>query len=183
MHYRWQSSTLSRSLNALDVRDKRKITFIMILQSSLGLLDLAGVAAVGLVGALAVTGVQSTTPGNRVGAALELLKIEDFTIQKQVAILGLIAAALFIIRTVISVIVSKRALYFLSRRGAKITGILASKLLAQPLLKVQEKSSQEILYSLTYGVTTITLGVIGAAITIISDITLLIIIVGHLLGI
>ena len=81
MHYRWQSSTLSRSLNALDVRDKRKITFIMILQSSLGLLDLAGVAAVGLVGALAVTGVQSTTPGNRVGAALELLKIEDFTIE------------------------------------------------------------------------------------------------------
>lgn len=176
IHYRWQLSTLSRSLNALDVRDKRKITFIMILQSSLGLLDLAGVAAVGLVGALAVTGVQSTTPGNRVGAALELLKIEDFTIQKQVAILGLIAAALFIIRTIISVIVSKRALYFLSRRGAKITGILASKLLAQPLLKVQEKSSQEILYSLTYGVTTITLGVIGAAITIISDITLLIII-------
>lgn len=174
--FNWKSSTLNRSLNALEAKDKRKILVVVVLQSSLGLLDLAGVAAVGLLGALAVTGVQSTKPGNRVGAALELLKIENFTIQKQVAILGLLAAALFIIRTIISIIVSKRALFFLSRRSAKITGTLTSKLLAQPLLKVQEKSNQEILYSLTYGVTTITLGVIGAAITIISDFSLLIII-------
>jgi ABC-type multidrug transport system fused ATPase/permease subunit len=174
--FNWKSSTLNRSLNALEAKDKRKILVVVVLQSSLGLLDLAGVAAVGLLGALAVTGVQSTKPGNRVGKALELLKIENFTIQKQVAILGLLAAALFIIRTVISIIVSKRALFFLSRRSAKITGTLTSKLLAQPLLKVQEKSNQEILYSLTYGVTTITLGVIGAAITIISDFSLLIII-------
>ena len=172
----WKSSTLYRSLNTLDVKDKRKLIIVAILQSSLGFLDLAGVAAVGLVGALAVTGVQSTIPGNRVSAALELLKIENFTIQKQVAVLGLIAAGLFIFRTIISVIVNKRILYFLSRRSAKITGTLTSKLLEQPLLKVQEKSNQEILYALTFGVTTLVLGVIGAAITIISDLSLLIII-------
>ena len=177
---RLKSTTLYNSLQILDSADRKKLFIVTIFQSALAFLDLAGVALVGLVGALAVTGVQSMNPGNRVSTALDFLGIQSFTIQKQVAILGLLAAGLFIVRTVLSVIVSRRTLFFLSRRAAKITGNLTAKLLSQPLLKLQEIPNQETLYALTVGVSTITLNIIGAAIGIVADISLLIVIISGL---
>ena len=58
-----------------------RILAVAVIQISVGLLDLAGVAAMGLLGALAVTGVQSRGPGNRVENALELLHLTDFSFQ------------------------------------------------------------------------------------------------------
>ena len=175
-----KSTTLYNALKILDSADRKKLFIVTIFQSALAFLDLAGVALVGLVGALAVTGVQSMNPGNRVSSVLDFLEIQNFTIQKQVAILGLLAASLFIVRTVLSVIVSRRTLFFLSRRAAKITGNLTAKLLSQPLLKLQEIPNQETLYALTVGVSTITLSIIGAAIGIVADISLLIVIISGL---
>ena len=180
---KWRCTVLYKSLQILDAADRKKLLLITVLQSGLAFLDLAGVAAIGLVGALAVTGVQSAAPGNRVSAALELLNLQNFSIQMQVTIIGLLAATLFLTRTVLSIIISRRVLYFLSRRAAKITGNLTSKLLSLPLLKLQERSNQETLYTLTTGVNYIMLGVIGSAIAVIVDMALLILIVSGLFAI
>ena len=180
---KWRCTVLYKSLQILDAADRKKLLLITVLQSGLAFLDLAGVAAIGLVGALAVTGVQSAAPGNRVSAALELLNLQNFSIQMQVTIIGLLAATLFLTRTVLSIIISRRVLYFLSRRAAKITGNLTSKLLSLPLLKLQERSNQETLYTLTTGVNYIMLGVIGSAIAVIVDLALLILIVSGLFAI
>jgi ABC-type multidrug transport system fused ATPase/permease subunit len=167
---------LTRSLQVLTKDQKRKVFIVALIQSSLSILDLAGVAAIGLVGALAVTGVQSKTPGNRVGQALESLHLENFSLQKQVAILGLIAAFLFIFRTVLSVILSRKILFFLSRCGSTISGDLVEKLISQPLSVIQNKSNQERLYSLTLGVNAMTVELIGSSTIIFSDTILLIVI-------
>jgi ABC-type multidrug transport system fused ATPase/permease subunit len=177
---KWESTTLFNALHILDSYDRKKLFLVTVLQSTLAFLDLAGVAAVGLVGALAVKGVQSATPGTRVNSVLEFLGIQNFTIQRQVAILGLFAACLFIFRTVLSVIISRRVLFFLSRRAAKIAGNLTAKLLSQPLLKLQETSNQETLYALTVGVSKITLDIIGSTVVIVADISLIIIIISGL---
>lgn len=168
--------TLPRALRVLSKGQRSRITAVVAIQSSLSILDLAGVAAVGLVGALAVTGVQSKTPGNRVGQVLEVLNLQNTSLQKQVAILGLLAATLFILRTILSVFLSRKILFFLSRCGATISGDLTEKLLSQPLSKIQNKSSQESLYSLTTGVNAITVGLIGNATNIFSDLILLVVI-------
>jgi ABC-type multidrug transport system fused ATPase/permease subunit len=168
--------TLPRAIRVLSKGQRKRISAVVLIQSSLSILDLAGVAAVGLVGALAVTGVQSKTPGNRVGQVLEVLNLQNTTLQKQVAILGLLAAVLFILRTVLSVILSRKILFFLSRCGATISGDLVEKLLSQPLSKIQNKSSQETLYSLTTGVNAITVGLIGSVTNIFADSILLIVI-------
>ena len=169
-------TSVLRSIKILRKNQRKKVLLIVLIQSSLGLLDLAGVGAVGLVGALAVTGVQSKAPGNRVGQVLNLLHLENLTIQKQVALLGILAAILFVVRTVLSIIFSRKILYFLARCGAEISGNLIEKMLAQPLTKIQLKSSQENLYALTNGVSAITLGLIGSYTNILTDSTLLLII-------
>jgi ABC-type multidrug transport system fused ATPase/permease subunit len=171
----FNSSALMRSARVLPKVDRPKIILVIILQIGLGFLDLLGVAAFGVLGALSVTGVQSLQPGNRVGAVLEFLNLENFSFQTQVAILAISAAAILVLRTVLSIVFTKRILFFLSRRGATISALLVSKVLSQSLTEVQSKSTQDTLYSVTGGVSAITLGVLGTATTIVSDASLLII--------
>ena len=145
------------------------------MQISFGLLDLAGVAIVGVLGALAVTGVQGQLPGNRVSMLLEFLNLEDLSLQSQVAILGATAATLLISKTIFSVIFTRKIMFFLSRRAAVISGSLISKILNQNLLQVQKRSNQETLYFVTVGVGTITLGIVGTTVSLISDVSLLLV--------
>ena len=171
----WRSTIVGRSLKVLTRQDQRKIFTVVIIQVFMGLLDLAGIAAIGVLGALAVAGVSSRQPGNRVSEALNFLQISDYEFQTQAAILGLLAAGLLISRTVISIIFTRRVLYFLGRRSARISSSLISKLLNQSILQIQQRSTQETLYAVTRGVDSITLGVIGITVTLISDLSLLII--------
>jgi len=169
------STVLGRSISVLNRKDRRKILAVVALQISMAFLDLVGVAVIGILGALAVNGVQSKQPGNRVSAALELLGLESFSFQQQAAILGLAAAAILIGRTVFSIFFTKRTLLFLSRRGAVISSTLISRLLSQSLLAVQERTTQQTLYSVTQGVRVITLGVLAAAVSLIADASILLV--------
>ena len=172
---KWRRTIMGRSMKVLSRQDQRKILLVVTIQIFMGLLDLAGVALVGVLGALAVSGVAAKETGNRVNQALEFLNLADQSFQTQAAIIGLLAAGLLISRTIFSIIFTRRVLYFLSRRSSRISSSLISKLLNQSLLEVQQRTTQETLYAVTRGVDSITLGVIGISITLISDFSLLLI--------
>jgi ABC-type multidrug transport system fused ATPase/permease subunit len=175
------TSTVRRAIKVIPRRDKKKVIAVVCLQFFLGLLDLVGVAAIGVLGALAVTGVQSEKPGDRVSWVLQLLQLDSFSFQSQAAILGLLATVILVSRTIFSILVTRRIFYFLSRRGAVVTSELMSKLLSQSLLTVQGRSTQDTLYSTTTGVSAITLGVLGTAISIFADASLLLILFAGLI--
>lgn len=168
-------SILGRSISVLSQKDRRKIIAVVFLQVSMAFLDLIGVAVIGVLGALAVNGVQSRQPGNRVSSALNFLGLENFTFQQQAAILGLFATTILISRTIFSIIFTKRTLLFLSRRGALISSTLISRLLSQTLLAIQARTTQQTLYSVTQGVRVITLGVLAAAVSLIADASILVV--------
>ena len=109
---RLRNSLLSRAIRVLTRADRRKIIAITILQILMGGLDLLGVIAIGLLGALSVTGLQSSNPGNRVSAALKILHIEGATFQEQAFILGISALVLLVGRTVLSIFFTRRTLFF-----------------------------------------------------------------------
>ena len=170
---RWRKTTIGRSARILSRNDQRKIILVTLLQMVMSLLDLAGVAFIGILGALAVNGIESKKQGTTVSSVLRLFHIDGRPLQTQAFVLGSIAAGVLISRTIISIVFTRKTLYFLSRKGAAISADLISKLLSQPLLKIQEKTSQETLYAVTFGVTTITLGVIGVLVALVADATLL----------
>jgi len=172
---RWRNTTLGRSARVLSRKDQKKVVGVIVLQVFMGLLDLAGVAIIGVLGALAVNGVQSKVPGDRVNSVLSALQLGGYEFQIQAAILGAIAALLLVGRTILSIIFIRRILYFLSRRGAFISASLISKLLSRSLLEVQSRTTQQTLYALTSGVNTITMGVLGTTVTLASDTSLLLI--------
>ena len=171
----WNSSTIGRSSKVLSQADRLKILAVIALQIIFGLFDLLGVAIIGMIGALAITGVQSKQPGNRVSEVVNFLNLENFTLQNQVAFLGVAATVLLIGKTIFSIYFTRKTLFFLSRRGAAISGVLVSRLFSRSLLTVQTKSMNEMMYAVTSGVNVITVGVLGTTVTLVSDISLLLV--------
>lgn len=171
---RFWESPLGRSINILSRTDRIKLSVATALQIFMNLLDLLGIIAIGLLGALSVTGLQSTNPGDGVSAALKILHIQNQTFQNQAVILGICAVLLLISRTVLSIVFTRRVLFFLSRRGAKISTEMIARLLAQPLSIIQMRTTQETLYAVTNGVERITIQVLATSVVIVADMALLI---------
>ena len=178
---KWSNHPIYRAIKVLPQNDRRKIALATVLQIIMGGLDLLGVIAVGLLGALSVSGLQSQKPGNRVESALEVLHIQNLPFESQAIILVIISVALLIGRTILSIIFTRRIIFFLSRRGAKISADLVSRLLSQPLLVVQARSTQETVYAVTSGVERIVLQVLATTVVWIADLALLFIMIIGLL--
>lgn len=170
-----ESSVIYRASRVIPARSRKKLYLVIFIQVSLGILDLIGVAAIGMLGALAISGVESKQPGNRVLSALTFLQIENSSLQFQAAVLGILAAILLLTRTLLSVLITKRIMHFLSRRGAELSSILISDLLSKSILEINSRTVQQTIYLVTTGVNTMMLGVIGATIALVSDLTLLIV--------
>jgi ATP-binding cassette, subfamily B, bacterial PglK len=172
---RFTKTTFYASTKVLSPKDRKKIYLVALVQIAMGFVDLAGVAVIGILGALAVNGIQSKGPGERVASVLDLLGLGDQTFQTQAAVLGIIATILLLGRTIFSVFFTRKTLFFLSHKGAKASSELISKLLSQSLLDIQSRTTQQTLFAVTNGVSVIMLGVVGTAVTIIADGSLLMI--------
>ena len=123
----------------IDKSDKIKLGIVSILQFSLAILDLIGVALIGVIGALSVYGIQSKSPGTRISKLLESTGLNNLTFQSQVMILGVIASLFLIIKTLLSGYLLRRTLLYTSRRGAELSKILFSKII---LSKLDRKSTR-----------------------------------------
>lgn len=166
---------MGKSLSILTKSDRKKILAVVVLQVFLSALDLLGVLAIGLLGALSVSGLQSREPGVQLDSTLRFLTISESSFQTQVAILAVGALLLLVGRTILSIIFTRRILFFFSRRGAKISASLISRLLSQPLLTVQARTTQETLYAVTNGVSLITLQILATGIVMVADLSLLLV--------
>ena len=173
---RLRKSGIGRAIKVLSRADQGKLIGTLILQILMAGLDLLGVLAIGLLGALSVNGMNSGSIGNRVSTALKILQIQSLTFQQQVTILGLSAVIFLVGRTLLSIFFTRKILFFLSRRGAKISAELISKLLSQSLLIVQSRTTQETVYAVTTGVDRLVLQVLANIIVWVADLALLVVI-------
>ncbi len=164
-----------RSLNVLEKKDKKKLLLATLLQSCLSILDLLGVALIGLLGLLSVTGLQGQTPAPRLTSTLDILRISTQSFQMQAIVIATVASSLLVGRTILSILITRKVLFFLTNRGAQISSMLVQRLLAQPLLFVLEKTTQQLLFSVTRGVEIIVLQVLASTSLLVSDVALLLV--------
>lgn len=169
------SSTILKCAKVLSKRDQRKIVLVIFAQLFLSVLDLVGVAIVGVLGALAVRGVQSQQPGDRVTMVLKFLRINDLTFQNQIITLGIIATTILMARTISSIYINLRVLTFFGQRSADVSLKLANKLFSQQLSKIRERTNQATIFSLTTGVEIIMLKILGTAVNLVSDLSILVV--------
>lgn len=176
----WKLNVISRSLKVLNTKDRFKIGLLALIQIVFSFLDLAGVAVIGMIGAITINGSASRPPGDRVSAILEFLQLDNFELTKQVSILGVLAAFLLIGKTMASIYLTRRTMFFLGQRASVMTQELIYRMLNQSFQETQKRSMQENVYIITGGVTTITNGIISAFISLVSDSVLLLLMIGGL---
>lgn len=168
--------SFNESIALLDRRSKRNVFFVSGIQSFLSLLDLAGVALMGVLAAVSVKGIQSQSVTGKTSTVLKILNLDSFSFQGQVAILTAIATFLLVLRTVLSVYFTRRILFFLSAKSGTISAELFERIMLDSKFLTRSHSTQQVLYSITAGVQAIMVGIIGAVLTLFSDLFLLVLI-------
>jgi ABC-type multidrug transport system fused ATPase/permease subunit len=148
---------------------------VALVQAILSLVDLLGVAIIGVVGAIAATGIESRQPGSRANTVLKTLHLGQFPMQTQVAILGSLAVVVLTTKTIFSMFFTRRVLRFLSVNSAEISINLVDKLFGKNILNIRKNSTQQLIFAITSGVNAVSIGVIGTLLGVITDTALFIV--------
>jgi ABC-type multidrug transport system fused ATPase/permease subunit len=171
-----QFTQIKKILLLLDQRDRFRLFLVLIVNTFLALLDLIGVALIGIATAILIRGLQSLEPGNQVSRFLELLNLDAIPQRNLLILLVFGAVFFFIAKTILSVYFLRRTLRYMSFRNAQISSTLVSKMLNRPVEKIFSKSIQHQIYNVTAGVDRLIGGVVTTLVLIASDLVLLIII-------
>lgn len=166
---------IHKSLSLLTRRDRRLLGVSIAIQMSTSLLDLIGVLLMGLVGALAVTTVQSGPAPASVTSVADALGLGDLSDQALVAVFAGAAAAVLLTKSVVSSYLTRRVFIFLANRQALLSARLSTALLSKPLSFVQRRSSQETAYALIGGAGAATSSILGQLVIAATESALLVV--------
>lgn len=172
---RLHKNLIYQTFQLLDKNEKIKFMLLSGAQIIVNFLDLVGITLIGILGSMTVNGIQSKSSGDRVVGVLEFLRINQLSFQQQVAIIGVLGSCALIVRTLLSVYLTRKVLFFMGSIAAKISSESMTKVLNNTLILMQSIASQNMIYSLTNGVNALTIGLLGTLSTVISDFSLLII--------
>lgn len=166
-----------RCWRLINRESRRKLVFTSIITVLLNFLDLVAVGLIGVVGALAIRGIQSQGIGERTGQVLDILGLEEQSFQAQILFLGALAFFLLVIRSFLVYYFTKRIYLFLGNEASKLSRLLVERVIHNPVNRVNSLSSQEYVFHINGGATHIMLGIVGTTFALFSDIALFIFLV------
>lgn len=172
---------ISKSLSLLNSRDRRLLYLSIAIQVGTTSLDLLGVLLIGLVGASAVTTVQSQPPPEIVMGIADALGLGNLSPQGLVLALALAAAGVLLTKSIVSTYLTRRVFIFLANRQALVSARLSRELLTRPLTFIQMRSSQELAFALIGGAGAATMNILGQLVIAATEIALLVVLGGALL--
>jgi ATP-binding cassette subfamily C protein len=142
---------------------------VALIQVFVGLLDLIGVALLGVLGSLVINGVNNAPTNELVIRVLTVLQIENLGFQNKAVFLAIFAVSVLLARTLISIVLTKNVYRILGRISARLTYQLSKNMLEHDLSKIETFRKQELIFSLTHGVQKITVEIIGQLVTMAAD--------------
>jgi ABC-type multidrug transport system fused ATPase/permease subunit len=163
-----------KCFSLLESAERRYLIYIVTIQILMGLLDLVSLGLIGVVGSLSISGVQSQAPNSQIQRVLDFLDLQDSDFQAQIVTLALVTAILLVTKTVLSLFLSRRVVFYLSLKGAKISAKLINQVAGLQLSDIRRFPEQELLFAITSGVNVVLIGVIAAICNLVSDLSLLI---------
>lgn len=166
---------IRRSLEILPRNDQIKIIGITFAQFALSILDLFGIAVLGILGSVAISGVSWRGNNVKIQDFLNYAGLAGLNLRDQVLLLGIIGSITIFFKSIVSLYFNRRILYYLSYRSAKLSSKLLKNLLNADLQTIQQRSVQDLIYSSTTGVQSVMVGILGVAMTLVSDLILLVI--------
>lgn len=154
-------------------KDKRRLLFLGAgVQVSLGLLDLVGIALIGLVAAIVASGLGATSLPAPIQSILNMIGLGSLSVSQLSVVVALAAVSILVAKTLLSALMARRIARFLANRQAEASARLAREFLSRPLAQVQRWTMPEATYALGAGVAAGTVALLGAAIVIAAELFL-----------
>ena len=169
--------SIRKAISLLPQGKRRLLYVVSAIQVSLAVLDLIGIALIGLVASIAVSGIGVTGIPNWAEQLIDFLGLGGLTVSQLTVILALLAVFILVSKMLASAILSRWIHRFLAARQAEVSTRLARGFLALPMADVQRWTTSEAIYALGAGVSAGTVSLLGSAITIAAE-TFLFLILG-----
>jgi len=160
-------------IKVLSKRNRRILFAGIILQLAINLGDIAAIAMVGTLGALGANYVAGISLPSWITSGFNTLGLSNFSIPSLIIYISILAATLFISKSVLTSIGTLKLFKFIARRQSEISTSLASSLTVANFKWMRKQNIQQITYSITDGVHAMTVGIIGNFILLVSDLSLL----------
>lgn len=168
-------SQIKLILSLIEKETKNQLKILTLSQALLSILDLAAVFSIGLMTMMAMGNFESSNFASPIVSLVDHVTGATDSSQTKTLKVAFIAMSLLILRTICSIQLTKKTFVILSNQGAHLSSKLLYKLLAGPASKIRKQNQQLVVYSVTDGVRSALIEVIGSIIVIVSDFTLLMI--------
>ena len=175
------SWAVRKAVSMLPEGKQRLLYAAAAVQVLLGVLDLVGIALIGLVAAVAVSGIGSSSIPPIAHTVLNALGLGNLTVSQLSVVLALAAVIILVAKTALSAFMTRRITMFLAHRQSDLSASLARRFLRRPLSDVQRWTTNEAIYALGQGAGAATIALLGLAIIIASEVFLFAIIAISLL--
>ncbi len=160
------------AVGMLPHRRRRLLMLAAVVQISLGVLDLVGIALVGLVVAVAVSGIGYASIPDWAQRILNTLGLGNLTISQLSVLIAASAVIVLVLKSVASAYMTRRIMRFLAGAQAELSEDLARRFLRRPLSEVQRWTTSEAIYALGQGSNSATVGLLGSSIIVLAELFL-----------
>jgi len=164
--------SIKKAIALLDHGKKRLLFLAAGIQISLGFLDLVGILLVGLLAAVAVSGIGLNQLPEWLTNGIANMGLQNLSVSQLSVAIALTAVGILVLKTVLSAFMNRRITHFLANRQADLSVSLASDFLSRPLSQVQRWTTSEAVYALGAGTAAATIALLGSAIAIAAEIFL-----------
>lgn len=173
---RVEKKLLYKTFSLLDKKEKNQVTKIVFLQIIINVLDLVSIICVGFLGLLSMQAISGKSISERFQVLEGIYFLRDLSFSTQIGMLGFVVIATLVLKTLSNIIVAKRAIKFLSNKTEELSRELFDKVFRQNYSKIRDYLKEDIFYLSSECTNAVTFGIIGASVSLISDIALLLMI-------
>ena len=183
MNFSFRESIVAKVLKLITPRERFVLYSVFLFQVVMSFLELISVSLIATLGLILMSNSTDNSSLNFVGKLLEFFGINFTNVGEATLILAVISITLLILRSLLSILLTRRILIFLGNRSALISKKLLADFLNNPSATIRQTNSQEIIFAITRGVDYLFLRILGTFMVLVSDLFLLIVLFSMMLAV
>jgi ATP-binding cassette subfamily C protein len=158
----------------LSRRNKIKVFLAVVFQSSLGLLDLVGIALTGLIGSIVARTYISTGPSSENMLLPQFAFVDNLRPVSAITLLCIVTTLFFLVKTIAVLIFQKKYLRFLANNQIQISKTLFSNLLMSEMQWISKYDRHLLANIATQGTSAASVNILAQVTSILADCFLLV---------
>ncbi len=164
-----QKNLIQRVFGLLMPKDKSKIMLLTSLQLLLGLLDLLGVAIVGLI----ATELATSSDSKNINESLLPSILTETVRLDSLLLLGALAVSMFMSKSILAIVFNLKLLNTLARIQSRISHMIFKDVASSSLQKIKKQSASELVFAFNYGMNALISNSISQYISIACEVALI----------